>query len=265
MRFIPTLLRPLLSVPSVVNNPLLLAIFGISIDTILNWVGAGLDKGGYGMLFGLLFLCGLGLPLPEDIPLLISGFLIYHHEFHLLPVAIAAWCGIIGGDCVLYYLGRRYGMNITRVPFIGKHVTASRIAHLEGLFGRYGSGVVVVCRLIAGLRGAMCVAAGAIRFSFIKFVITDGLAALVSGGFWVWLGHWGAGKLGDPATIHKRAAPYALWITIGLVVGAGLMALYIRWRRKKHETISDVIVEKVEKVVEKRKTRIGDETEKGEP
>ena len=33
------------------------------------------------------------------------------------PLAGAcAWLGIIGGDCMLYLLSRRYGMNITRAP-----------------------------------------------------------------------------------------------------------------------------------------------------
>ena len=34
--------------------------------------------------------------------------------------AVVAWAGIIGGDCVLYYLGRRFGLNITKLPVIGK-------------------------------------------------------------------------------------------------------------------------------------------------
>src|SRR3954465_10465604 len=93
---------------------------------------------GYGVLFGLLFSCGLGMPLPEDIPLLVAGMLVGAGKMHLLTVAICAWCGIIGGDCILYYLGHRFGLNITRVPFIGKHVTRERILQAERLFEKYG-------------------------------------------------------------------------------------------------------------------------------
>src|SRR3954454_10094518 len=82
---------------------------------------------GYFVLFGLLFSCGLGMPLPEDIPLLVAGMQVGAGKMSLLYVAIAAWCGIIGGDCVLDAMSRRYGMNITRVPVIGKHVTKARI------------------------------------------------------------------------------------------------------------------------------------------
>src|SRR6185436_18724044 len=143
---------------------------------------------GYIVLFGLLFSCGLGMPLPEDIPLLVAGMLVGAGKMHLLPVAICAWCGIIGGDCVLYYLGHRFGLNITRVPYIGKHVSKERIQQAERLFDKYGVWVVAVGRLFAGVRGAMVVAAGTIRFNLIKFLIADGLAALVSGGLFIFLG-----------------------------------------------------------------------------
>src|SRR5437016_1109563 len=93
---------------------------------------------GYFALFGLLFLCGLGLPVPEDIPLLISGALIASGKFELVIAAPVAWCGIIGGDCVLYHLGRRFGLEITRLPLIGKHVTKARIERIEALFMRWG-------------------------------------------------------------------------------------------------------------------------------
>src|SRR5205823_2172717 len=88
---------------------------------------------GYPLLFGLLFSCGLGVPLPEDIPLILSGYFVANGKMHLVWAAIAAWCGIIGGDCVLYSMGHKYGLAITKVPFIGKHVTAQRIQYAERL------------------------------------------------------------------------------------------------------------------------------------
>src|SRR2546423_1639566 len=70
----------------------------------LKWVVDHMDIGVYGylVLFGLLFACGLGLPLPEDIPLLVAGALIGRGHMHWVTAGILAWCGIIGGDCVLY-------------------------------------------------------------------------------------------------------------------------------------------------------------------
>ena len=176
------------------------------------------EWGGYFILFGLLFACGLGLPMPEDIPLLAAGYFIALDKFQWIPVAVVAWLGIIGGDCVLYSFGRRYGLNITRVPFIGKHVTRERILRAEELFERWGIWVVAIGRMFAGIRGAMVVAAGATRFSFLKFVIADGLAALVSGGLFVWLGYWAGKKLGSISEMRAKIKDYEHWVFIALAV-----------------------------------------------
>ena len=104
-----------------------------------------IQVGGYFVLFALLFACGLGFPLPEDIPLLLAGYFVAQPsgspgKMYLLPAAVVAWTGIIGGDCVLYCLGRRYGLNITRLPLIGRHVTQSRIVWIETKFEKWGVG-----------------------------------------------------------------------------------------------------------------------------
>ncbi len=207
-----------------------------------NQVEQWLAAGGYLVLFGLLFACGVGLPLPEDIPLLLAGFLISQKEgtpgkMHILPVAICAWLGIIGGDCLLYMFGKKYGLNITKVPFIGKHVTRRRIEKAERLYGEYGVWVVAVGRLFAGIRGAMVVAAGAIRFNFAKFIVADGLAALVSGGLWVWLGWWIGRKVPDVKTLKQHVEHYKGWILLGMIaLGVIVIAwIVIRARRYKAE------------------------------
>jgi len=199
---------------------------------------------GYLVLFGLLFSCGLGMPLPEDIPLLVSGMLVGAGRMHLLAVAIAAWCGIIGGDCILYYLGHRFGLNITRVPFVGKHLTKDRIVQAERLFEKYGVWVVACGRLFAGIRGAMVVAAGTIRFNFIKFVIADGLAAIVSGGLFIWLGM----KFGQNLHyISRKIHEYGEWVLVAAIVCALIWLGYYFWRRKGHRGPSQVAADVAEK------------------
>ena len=202
---------------------------------------------GYLVLFGLLFSCGLGMPLPEDIPLMVSGMLVGAGKMHVWAAAICAWCGIIGGDCVLYYLGRRFGLNITRVPFVGKHLTRERILQAEQLFDKYGVWVVAIGRLFAGIRGAMVVAAGTIRFNFLKFVIADGLAALVSGGLFVWLGI----KFGQNLKyIQHKTHEYATLIFWCLAAAAVLTILYVWWRKRGHRKPSEVAVDTIVEVAE---------------
>ena len=218
----------------------LLAVFS------LNQVEGWFEWGGYFILFGLLFACGLGLPLPEDIPLLLAGYFVANGKMHLAIASVVAWLGIIGGDCMLYHFGRKYGLNITKVPFIGKHVTKGRILRAEQLFDRWGIWVVAVGRLFAGIRGAMVVAAGTIRFNFIKFVIADGLAALVSGGMFIALGYWAGKKLGSISEMRERIKGVEHWVFLGLAAVVVLAILFVWLRRARHrKPVTDVALDRV--------------------
>ena len=203
----------------------------ISPERVEAWV----NWGGSLVIFALLFLCGLGLPLPEDIPLLVGGYFVGQGKMSLPVLAVLAWVGIIGGDCVLYFLARRYGMEVTRIPFIGRHVTEKRILWAEQKFERYGIWVVAICRMVAGVRGAMVIAAGAIRFNFIKFVVADGIAAIVSGGFFVYLGYLAGKHLGSVAQVRQRIKHYEHYVIIGAVVVVIALIVYFVWRHRRHK------------------------------
>lgn len=222
----------------------MLALF-ISLDAIKKVMQEQGWWGGALVSFALLFACGLGLPLPEDIPLVLSGALLCHdpngpawQEWAI--VGFLNWAGIIGGDVCLYWIGRRYGQNVTRLPVIGKHVTMERIERVRGLFDKYGVGVVAVGRLLAGIRGAMVVTAGTIRFNFWLFLIADSLAAIVSGGMFMLLGWW----IGDTVN-DALIAKYQHYF----IAGAGVLALgfviYIVWRVRRHKTISEAVAQKM--------------------
>ena len=217
-----------------VSNP-------FSLEHVQQWF----EWGGYFILFGLLFACGVGLPLPEDIPLLLGGYFTALGQMHLVWVAVLAWLGIISGDCCLYWLSRRFGMGITEVPFIGTHVTKSRIIWAGEKFNEYGVMVVGVCRLFAGVRGAMVIAAGVVRFNFVKFVIADGIAALFSGGLFVAIGYYAGKKLGSLTEMRQKIQHYEHFVVIGLVAALILFVIYLVWRRKKHTTLSETTFEKV--------------------
>jgi membrane protein DedA with SNARE-associated domain len=206
-----------------------LAVY-FEVNTVKLW----LLKGSYGALFGLLFSCGLGLPLPEDVPLIAAGILIYHHQMHLALAAPLAWLGIIGGDCILYTLGYRYGENISKLPLIGKHVTHARLQRAETLFRKYGAWMVAVGRLFMGIRGAMIVAAGTSRLKFHKFIVADGLAAIVSGGMFMFLGYWG-GEYG-PQMVHRiKTFKYTLWISAGII---GILLIIFFFRRERRRPVT---------------------------
>jgi membrane protein DedA with SNARE-associated domain len=201
--------------------------------TILGWVGDKISTAGYPVLFGLLFSCGLGVPIPEDIPLLIAGYFVADGRMNLAVAAIVAWCGIMGGDCVLYSLGRLFGQAITRVPVIGTHISAERLQWTHQKFEKYGVWVVAVGRMFAGIRGAMVLTAGTIRFTFWHFLVADGLAAVVSGGMFMAIGYWARRHFGDLEQIDTEIKKYQGLVLAGLVL---LIVAFVVWKWWQNKT-----------------------------
>ena len=197
---------------------------------LFQWVHARLETGSYFALFAVLFCCGLGMPLPEDIWLLIAGALVATGKMNLALAALAAWLGIVGGDCVLYFLGRAFGLEVRRLRLIGRHLTEQRFGYVQKLFQRWGVWVVAVGRMFAGIRGAMVVVAGATRFSFWKFLIADGLAAIVSGGLFLYLGY----VFGRNMTmLRHRVEEGKEWTLVGALVLMAVFGVWIWLHRKR--------------------------------
>lgn len=91
-----------------------------------------------------------------------------------------AMCGVLAGDVILYTIGRRVGEQPERVPFIGRHLTPSRMAQARGLFQKHGAKAVFFGRFLFGIRAVTFFVSGSMRVPLTTFVIMDGLAALVS-------------------------------------------------------------------------------------
>ena len=199
----------------------------------LRWVFDHIARAGYPLLFGMLFSCGLGVPIPEDLPLLVAGYFVADGKMNLATAAICAWCGIMGGDCVLYMLGRLLGMEITKVPIMGTHINKDRLEKTHGYFEKYGVWVVAIGRLFAGIRGAMVLTAGTIRYTFWKFILADGAAAIVSGGLFMATGYWIRKRAGSLDEISEEIKKYQLLVLAGIVVLAAGFVLWQWWKNKR--------------------------------
>jgi membrane protein DedA with SNARE-associated domain len=143
----------------------------------------------------LLFASGVGLPLPEDIPLSLAGFTTIkqandHFVFgHYLTTFMVVVIPILLGDLVAYWLGRRYGLGLTRrVGFIRRAVTPARLARVQGWFDRYGAFAVFLGRQLAGVRFVTFFTAGSMRVPLSRFVGFDFLGCIVSVPVWLSLG-----------------------------------------------------------------------------
>jgi membrane protein YqaA with SNARE-associated domain len=98
----------------------------------------------------LFVLCGIGLPLPEEILLLAAGYICFQFpERAELPLMMAACAGgILGGDVLPFVLGRVFGVRLLRLRWLRLVVTKQRLANFDRWFRRRGDWVVLIARFI---------------------------------------------------------------------------------------------------------------------
>lgn len=148
---------------------------------------------GYFAVFGVLILCGFGLPVPEDISLVAGGVISAlgnTNEHIMFGVGMA---GVLIGDSVVFSAGLFFGEKILQNKFVSKIITPARYEIVQEQFQKYGKWVVFMARFMPGLRTPVFLTAGiSKRVSFLRFFVTDFLAAIISVPIWVYLGYYGA-------------------------------------------------------------------------
>ncbi len=134
----------------------------------------------YVVVLGLLLLSGFGLPIPEDIPLILAGYLAFYgyaDAWVLFPLTFLA---VVGADMMVFVLGRRYGHHVPKLPLMRRFLTEKRLARTEGLLHAHGGKFMFAARFLPGLRAPAIFTAGNFKIPYWKFLLYDGGAALVS-------------------------------------------------------------------------------------
>jgi len=133
----------------------------------------------YGLLFLLLFSCGIGAPMNEDILLVAAAALTLQGIMEPVPLMIVSWFGLIAGDALVFHWGHRFGTRLLQHRFARRIVSEQRLASMQETMRRYGPGYIFVVRFMPGVRTALFLAAGSLKMPYRHLFIYDGLAALV--------------------------------------------------------------------------------------
>ena len=180
----------------------------------------------------LLLSSGFGAPIPEDIPLLVGGWLCRQGQAHILVMLPLAWVFVLAGDCILYFLGRRYGPHVPRLPGLSRVLTEKRILSAEGFLESHGGKTLFVIRFLAMVRAAMWFAAGALKIPFWKFIAYDGAAALIFAPGYLLLG-WFFAHQYEKIRDVTRAGQIALTLVILAVIATLVIWQVLRRKRRK--------------------------------
>jgi membrane protein DedA with SNARE-associated domain len=183
----------------------------------------------YPVLLLVLVAASLGVPIPEDVPLIAAGVILSQQPglATWTGTVLMALLGIMCGDVVLYVLGGRWGPEVCQHRWVNWLITPARLERMTRRFNRYGMWMCFFGRFFMGVRAAMCITAGVTRLSFWRFVLADLAGALLSIPLFVWLGFWFASMLPTLKT-YVHLIQWGLLAT-ALLILAGFVA-YRRYR-----------------------------------
>jgi membrane protein DedA with SNARE-associated domain len=202
----------------------------------------------YFAMFGALFLCGIGLPVPEEITLLTSGLAVGWKNAHWLLAGLSCVAGILAGDAVIFGLGRYYGRVFMTSRATRWIFTRKRQAKVRKLFSEHHSKTVFIARFFTGLRIVVYAYAGQHGMSWSRFLLLDCLASLgytaifIGGGWFLAANfdHDEAARLAERVFEAIRAGQH--WLLVGGILLAAFLALWW-WRRNSCRRREAAVVE----------------------
>ena len=193
--------------------------------TLLQWI----SQYGYLGIFCLLMFGIIGLPIPDEVLLAFSGYLVFKGQLALAPTIASAFLGSICGVSVSYAIGRTGGSFLVRNYGSWLHVTQEKIDRVHEWLEHAGKWGLLIGYFIPGVRhlGALVAGTSLLRYPvFAAYAYTGGLlwsSIFISTGFFL-----GKEWIKISASIHR-------WMLIAVTVGGCMLLVYYVLQRKVHK------------------------------
>jgi len=194
---------------------------------LVEFITSVISSLGYGGIFFLMILESALIPIPSEIIMPFSGFLVSSGKLGSVGVILAGSLGNLVGSVITYYLGIRLGRAF--LIKYGKYILF-REHHLvwtEQLFQKYGDKISFVGRLLPGVRTYISLPAGIGKSNFIKFVVYTLVGSII----WNSLLTYGGIQLGRS---WQHIDKYSGYLDIIAVVATAVFIVWIVYNNTKN-------------------------------
>lgn len=208
------------------------------IDTILKpiaeWVIAVISTMGYPGIVLLMAIESACVPLPSEIIMPFSGYLVYTGRFDLHVASLAGAIGCAVGSAVAYWAGVWGGR-----PFLEKYgryllIRRKDLDAADRFFERWGMWAVFIARLLPIIRTFISLPAGISRMPFVPFLILSFVGSVP----WCYLLAYVGKVLGENWTTIRNYF-HGADLLIGIVLVAGF-AFWL-WHHLKPEPVESEV------------------------
>ncbi len=140
-------------------------------QVIISW----LTNFAYVAIFFAIIASTIAIPIPEDIVLLIAGYLAASHVLNIWIVLVVSVFAVVIGDNIGYWIGRQGG------GFLLERYLHSNIQNwVRKHYNKHGAKTVFFSRFLTGIRNLFHITAGASGMHWKTFFTYDLMGALVA-------------------------------------------------------------------------------------
>jgi len=187
------------------------SFIGNAKDTVTSW--------GYSGIFGLMLLEARSLPIPSEVILPFSGYLVAQGLLNFWITVFVATTAAIAGSLIDYYIGLKGVHALTKYHLLGRTLlNEEQLKTASRWFTKYGAVMVFLGRLIPGFRTLISFPAGAVRMPIGKFLAYTLFGCVIWNSLLIYVGYYLGIKWSEVAGISHYLIIIAMAALIAVVV-----------------------------------------------
>src|SRR5215475_13289207 len=199
------------------------------LEQAISWLQTLSPAGVLTLMFFIAYIENIFPPSPSDMALVFAGTLVVIGVVGFAPALAMATLGSTLGFMTAYVLGRYFEQHFISGRY-HRYLPVNAIHQVERLFNRFGYGVIVANRFLAGTRAFVSFFAGMSKMNLLATTLLSAVSAAVWNSILLYLGmifadNWRVGAL-YLATYSKVAT---------VVFGAAVVVFLWRFFRKRRK------------------------------
>ena len=197
------------------------------ISNISNWALGIINTTGYVGIFILSLLESAAIPIPSEVVIPFSGFLVASGKFSLWGVVLVATLANLAGSVILFLIGRSGGRWI--LENYGKYFLIHKkdLDKADAWFNKHGIKAVFFSRMLPVVRTFISLPAGIAKMNILKFAVFTFLGALPWNFALAFIGYKAGENWNLLHDYFRKADIFIVLLIVAVVAG------YV-WRHKKN-------------------------------
>lgn len=158
------------------------------IEPILDFVTFVISNLGYPGVIFLMILDSAMIPIPSEIILVFSGYLVTTGTFEPISVILAGSFGNVVGSIMTYYFGLKFGRLF--VLRFGKYffIKENHLEYTEKLFQKYGDKISFLGRLLPAIRTYISLPCGIAKMNLFKYSVYTFFGSIIWNTMFTYIG-----------------------------------------------------------------------------